>query len=55
MNKSANESSSQKRTVEDIAVSDVDELDFFDEELGSDNDDDATPSEPSVLDDLELF
>ena len=54
MNKSTNESSSQQQTLEDIAVPDADEPDFFEEELGSDTDDDATPSEPSALDDFEL-
>ena len=54
MNKSTNESSSQQQTLEDIAVPDADEPDFFDEELSSDTDDDATPFEPSALDDLEL-
>ena len=54
MNKSTNESSSQQQTLEDIAVPDADEPDFFEEELGSDTDDDATPSEPSALDDFKL-
>ena len=55
MNKSTNESSSQQQTLEDTRVPDTDEPDFFEEELGSDTDDDATPSEPSALDDLDLF
>ncbi|GLJ40314.1 hypothetical protein SUGI_0828640 [Cryptomeria japonica] len=46
----------QKQCIpKDIEVSVADEPDFLDEELDSDTDDDATPSEPSALDDLELF
>ncbi|GLJ10007.1 hypothetical protein SUGI_0120010 [Cryptomeria japonica] len=57
MNKSASDStsSSQQHIPQDIEVPVADELDFLDEELDSDTDDDATPSEPSTLDDLELF
>ncbi|GLJ45608.1 hypothetical protein SUGI_0960040 [Cryptomeria japonica] len=56
MNKSASDStSSQQRIPQDIEVPVADEPDFLDEELDSDTDDDATPSEPSALDDLELF
>ncbi|GLJ44428.1 hypothetical protein SUGI_0931890 [Cryptomeria japonica] len=56
LNKSASDStSSQQRIPQDIEVPVADEPDFFDEELDSDTDDDATPSEPSALDDLELF
>ncbi|GLJ43020.1 hypothetical protein SUGI_0892860 [Cryptomeria japonica] len=48
-------SSSQQRIPQDIEVPVADEPDFLDEELDSDTDDDATPPEPSALDDLELF
>ena len=57
-NKAANESSSsQQWTLEDIAVPDANEPDFFDEELSSSSDtnDDAKPPKPSALDELELF
>ncbi|GLJ44493.1 hypothetical protein SUGI_0933960 [Cryptomeria japonica] len=54
MNKSAKNTSLQQ-TLEGIAMPDVDELDFADDELSSDTDDDDLASQPSALDDLELF
>ncbi|GLJ46176.1 hypothetical protein SUGI_0972650 [Cryptomeria japonica] len=38
-----------------IAMSDADEPDFANDELSSDTDDDDLASQPSALDDLELF
>ncbi|GLJ05871.1 hypothetical protein SUGI_0026960 [Cryptomeria japonica] len=57
MNKSASDSiaSSQQSIPQDIEVTVADEPDFLDEELDSDTNDDATPSEQSALDDLEFF
>ncbi|GLJ54711.1 hypothetical protein SUGI_1175250 [Cryptomeria japonica] len=54
MNKSAKNTSLQQ-TLEGMAMPDADEPDFADDELSSDTDDDDLASQPSALDDLELF
>ncbi|XP_057852417.2 uncharacterized protein LOC131062719 isoform X2 [Cryptomeria japonica] len=54
MNNSA-KNTSLEQTLEGIAMPDADELDFADDELSSDTDDDDLASQPSALDDLELF
>ncbi|GLJ20490.1 hypothetical protein SUGI_0372930 [Cryptomeria japonica] len=54
MNKSA-KNTSLEQTLEGIAIPNVDEPDFADDELSSDTDDDDLTSQPSALDDLELF
>ncbi|GLJ40751.1 hypothetical protein SUGI_0842620 [Cryptomeria japonica] len=54
MNKSAKNTSLQQ-TLEGIAMPDADEPNFADDELSSDTDDDDLASQPSALDDLELF
>ncbi|GLJ36259.1 hypothetical protein SUGI_0727940 [Cryptomeria japonica] len=54
MNKSVKNTSLQQ-TLEGMAMPDADEPDFVDDELSSDTDDDDLASQPSALDDLELF
>ncbi|GLJ16665.1 hypothetical protein SUGI_0286050 [Cryptomeria japonica] len=54
MNKSA-KTTSLEQTLEGIAMSDADEPNFADDELSSDTDNDDLASQPSALDDLELF
>ncbi|GLJ08269.1 hypothetical protein SUGI_0085240 [Cryptomeria japonica] len=54
MNKSA-ENTSLEQTLEGIAMPNADELDFIDDELSSDTDDDDLTSQPSALDDLRVI
>ncbi|GLJ49448.1 hypothetical protein SUGI_1047260 [Cryptomeria japonica] len=54
MNKSA-KNTSLGQTLEGIAMPDGNEPDFVDDELSSDTYDDDLSSQPSALDDLELF
>ncbi|GLJ32777.1 hypothetical protein SUGI_0660020 [Cryptomeria japonica] len=54
MNKSA-KNTSLEQTLEGIAMPDADEPDFADDEQSSDTNDDDLASQPSALDDFELF